>query len=237
MSQHDMSLADQSGASFRADLNNALGALVTNNSGATEPTNTFAYMWWADTTTGILKQRNSANNAWISVLTISTGKVLLSALSDAATTATTATNLVGGTVAFSAYRATSNQSVSTGTPTKVALNAEEFDTNTNFDSVTNYRFTPTVAGYYSVLWSVAGQADAGTLTLVSSNIFKNGSSVAIGTFFIHSGATQIISNGGKIIYFNGSTDYIELYCTISGTSPFVNFGSYLTYLSGCRISP
>ena len=73
MSQHDIDLANAAGAAFRADLNNALGALVTNSSGATAPSTTFAYQWWADTTTGILKIRNAANSAWISVLTISTG--------------------------------------------------------------------------------------------------------------------------------------------------------------------
>lgn len=74
MSQNDMSLANASGAAFRADANSALQALVSNNSGATAPATTFAYMWWADTTAGILKQRNAANSAWIDVLTLSTGR-------------------------------------------------------------------------------------------------------------------------------------------------------------------
>ena len=64
MSQHDYSLANQAGAAFRSDLNNALGAVVSLNSGATEPATTFAYMMWVDTTTGYLKQRNSTNNGW-----------------------------------------------------------------------------------------------------------------------------------------------------------------------------
>jgi hypothetical protein len=67
MSQHDYNLADQPGASFRTDLNNALAAIVSFNSGATEPATMFAYMMWADTTTGNLKIRNSANNAWVTI--------------------------------------------------------------------------------------------------------------------------------------------------------------------------
>lgn len=55
MSQHDYDLANQAGAAFRSDLNAALAAIVTNNSGATEPTTTYAHMWWSDTTSGILK--------------------------------------------------------------------------------------------------------------------------------------------------------------------------------------
>ena len=65
MSQHDYNLADQAGAAFRADLNSALAAIVSQNSGATEPAATFAYQWWADTTSGRLKQRNAANSAWL----------------------------------------------------------------------------------------------------------------------------------------------------------------------------
>jgi hypothetical protein len=65
MAQEDYVIADQTGVSFLGDLNNTLEAIVTNNSGATEPTLMYPYQWWADTTAGILKQRNSANNAWI----------------------------------------------------------------------------------------------------------------------------------------------------------------------------
>jgi hypothetical protein len=73
MSQHDMDIANAGGAAVRADLNLALVALVGQNSGATAPATTFAYMWWADTTTGILKQRNAANSAWVSILNLATG--------------------------------------------------------------------------------------------------------------------------------------------------------------------
>ena len=34
---------------------------------------TYAYMYWADTTSGFLKQRNAANDAWISLWNLSTG--------------------------------------------------------------------------------------------------------------------------------------------------------------------
>mgnify|MGYP003133049606 CR=1 FL=1 len=65
---HDYILSNQSGASFRSDLNNALAAIVSNNSNSSSPATTYAYQWWADTNTGILKIRNSANNAWIELL-------------------------------------------------------------------------------------------------------------------------------------------------------------------------
>ena len=70
MAQHDYIIANQSGAAFRADLNNGLAAIVSQNSGATQPSTTYAYQWWADTTAGLLKIRNAANNAWITIGTL-----------------------------------------------------------------------------------------------------------------------------------------------------------------------
>lgn len=51
-------------------LVNGLEALRSNFSGATEPTDTAAYMFWSDTSTGVLKIRNAANSAWITIGTL-----------------------------------------------------------------------------------------------------------------------------------------------------------------------
>jgi len=75
MAQHDYIIANQSGAAFRADLNNGLAAIVSQNSGAAQPTTTYAYQWWADTTTGLLKIRNAANNAWITIGTLASANL------------------------------------------------------------------------------------------------------------------------------------------------------------------
>jgi len=76
MSQEDYDIENQSFPSFRADLNNNLGAIATNNSGAVEPVTKFPYMLWADTTAGIMKQRNAANTAWIEVWDLIAGIVI-----------------------------------------------------------------------------------------------------------------------------------------------------------------
>jgi hypothetical protein len=70
MAQGDLNVANQSGAAFRADLNNQLAALGTLQSGASAPSTTFAYMLWADATAGLLKIRNAANSGWITVGTL-----------------------------------------------------------------------------------------------------------------------------------------------------------------------
>jgi len=42
MSQHDYDIANQTAPNFRSDLNDALQAIATNNSGLTEPSVTYA---------------------------------------------------------------------------------------------------------------------------------------------------------------------------------------------------
>ena len=107
--------------------------------------------------------------------------------------------------AFSAYRS-GNQATTSNTYTKVQLNVENFDTNNNFDSTTNYRFTPTVAGYYLC----TGQIQTTGGTYVETDIYKNG---------VSNGLSQISGAWGipttQLISMNGSTDYIELYGFIS----------------------
>jgi hypothetical protein len=94
VAQHDYSIANQSGAAFRQDLNNALAAIVSINSGSTAPATTFAYMLWLDTAAGQVKQRNAANNAWVVIGTLgSVGWGLLSS----STASSTYMPLAGGT--------------------------------------------------------------------------------------------------------------------------------------------
>lgn len=76
MSQHDFDIANADGATVRADINAAFQAAVELSSGATAPSTTFAFMWWADTSAGILKRRNSANTAWISIMSLTTGLII-----------------------------------------------------------------------------------------------------------------------------------------------------------------
>lgn len=73
-----MNLADNAGLAFRADANLAIAAIISNSSGPTEPT-AVAFQFWADTTANLLRIRNAANNAWVTLGTLSaTGLGLLS---------------------------------------------------------------------------------------------------------------------------------------------------------------
>ena len=65
MAQHDYIIANQTFVSYRNDHNNSLSAVVSKNSGASEPSNIESYQWWYDSTNDILKIRNADNDAWI----------------------------------------------------------------------------------------------------------------------------------------------------------------------------
>jgi hypothetical protein len=100
--QHDMNIANQGFPAFRADLNDALEALVSNNSGASAPTTTFANMPWYDTTNNLFKIRNADNDAWISVFTLNQSTDALTAigsvtLSDLATIVASQVEMEAGT--------------------------------------------------------------------------------------------------------------------------------------------
>ena len=126
--------------------------------------------------------------------------------------------------AFSAYRSTSQTGVTSSVFTKVQLTSEYFDTANCFDSSTNYRFTPTVAGYYQVnailFLSGTGMTSAGCFIYKNANLFSYGSymslSVNISTF---------VSSVSNVIYMNGTTDYIELYALGTVSSGTVTFGA------------
>lgn len=65
MSQDDLIIANQAFPATRADINSNLQALGSLMSGSSAPGTTYAYMWWADTTNAVLKQRNAANSGWL----------------------------------------------------------------------------------------------------------------------------------------------------------------------------
>jgi hypothetical protein len=72
MAQADQSVQNATFPTVRADINNNLAALFTDSSGNTAPSVTVAFQDWIDTsgTDPLWKKRNAANNAWITVATI-----------------------------------------------------------------------------------------------------------------------------------------------------------------------
>jgi hypothetical protein len=147
----------------------------------------------------------------------------------------TGTMMVSGNMpAFSAYRGSSNQSVSSNTWTKAQLNTEDFDTANAFDSTTNYRFTPTVAGYYQINGSIAPDSTVSFGTGVYVAIYKNGTLYRAANVNNTVAPTASIPCISAVIYFNGSSDYVELYAYFAGGSGMQIATTYnSSSLSGC----
>ena len=88
MAQHDIDIANASGAGVRSDINLVLNALVTNHSGASPPSVTFSYQYWADTTSNTLKRRNGANSSWVLIGSLDTANMGLATLASPVLTGT-----------------------------------------------------------------------------------------------------------------------------------------------------
>jgi hypothetical protein len=137
---------------------------------------------------------------------------------------TTGSTFAGTGPAFSAYPS-SPQSISNNTYTKILFQTEEFDTNNNFASST---FTPTVAGYYQVNLSITPTT---TVTLVEAAIFKNGTAIKR-SYFVGTNGMAITS---ALIYMNGTTDYLDGYGFVSGTTPSLSANLALTYFQASMV--
>lgn len=77
MAQADQTVQNATFPTVRADINNNLAALFTDSSGGTAPSVTVAFQDWIDTSgaSPLWKKRNAANNAWITLGTISASTI------------------------------------------------------------------------------------------------------------------------------------------------------------------
>lgn len=129
---------------------------------------------------------------------------------------------------FSAY-ATTGQTLTANTSTKVTLGAENWDTNNCFASS---RFTPTTAGYYQFSGWIRLTPGSGTtgITSWSVEIWKNGAAVSRPVELNTVDAVYLNMPFSVIHYMNGTTDYVELYASFGyygtlGTGPGLVYDS------------
>jgi len=138
------------------------------------------------------------------------------------------------TPAFSAFL-TSSQTLTTNTWTKLSLSDEQWDTNSAFDSTTNYRFTvPSGEGGKYLFVYAGGTETLSSSTLAQVAIYKNGS-------FLDSTITRSYPNTGtggyphKSIVLNLSAgDYIELFGQHTKGSD-CNFDPRYTFLQAQKL--
>jgi hypothetical protein len=115
--------------------------------------------------------------------------------------------------------------------TVVAFDTVAFDPSGIWDG-TNKRLKPTVAGYYRVSYA-ASFALAGTGVAVNMGLFKSGSLVGVGCSFPNASASTNTWNmsGGDMVHVNGTTDYIDMRVSNSGSVRSIFGDATQTYMS------
>ena len=114
----------------------------------------------------------------------------------------TGTVMVSGNMPAFSYYQSSAQTLGAAVQTKLTFTASDFDTTSGMYS--SSRFTPTIAGYYNINGSVTVGNNSQNIV----SVYKNGSNVRTGVNI----SNGYYSSVQTIVYCNGSTDYIEIYC-------------------------
>lgn len=152
-----MTIANQTASAARTDLNSALQALASTNSGGSEPSPTFANQLWYDTTSDLLKIRNEANSAWITIGTVDQSGSKFNVSGDNLVKSDADKNLTAGY----ASNADNDGTISSGTytPTYAGGNMKVI--------VNGGAFTlaaPTASGDFTLVIQMTNNASAGTVT-------------------------------------------------------------------------
>lgn len=134
---------------------------------------------------------------------------------------------------FAAYSA--GQSIGTGATVKVTFGTEVFDTNNNFDSTTNYRYTAPVTGTYSFASGVSVSAASGRFYAISiyknGGVFKRGNHISTGAAGDH---TLIAAEPCMKL---NSSDYVEIYFYNGDAGTNGTYAGYdRTYFNGTLVS-
>jgi len=127
------------------------------------------------------------------------------------------------TPSFFAYLS-ADQSLSSGVATKIQINTEIYDTDSNYDNSSNYRFTPTTAGKYLIFGSVnLFQDDSSDLKIAMILFYKNGSLLYETHDNFSSNYLRGVSQSMSVVMdMNGSSDYVEMYGKIEINSGATN---------------
>lgn len=156
MSQNTLVIADGTGAEVLAALTEAFDTVATLNSGSAAPAETYPFMWWADTTTGLLKIRNAADTDWVTVGTLASANLGL-----------IPTSAIGSTVqaydADTAYTDTDQTWSGAQRGTVTTDNDGSFDMNVT----NNFKCTPT--GTFALTFTNITAGQSGYVLLVNTS--------------------------------------------------------------------
>ena len=128
----------------------------------------------------------------------------------------------------------SDYAVTAGGARKLTLDTESYDTSSEFDPTTNYRFTTTNAGTYFINASLKIDANTDQI-LYQLMIYKNGSKISE---FAHQTSTaNTFTMQITDVVSLAAGDYIEIYVDSGeGANYTAKGGSALTYLNIQRVA-
>ncbi len=142
-------------------------------------------------------------------------------------------NALAGAPYFSAHK-TATQTFTTGNVVKVQFETEDGDSNGCYDNVTNFRFTPNRAGWYFVNCSVYIVAPSATTMAVE--IRKNTDIARETLTSVGLAAGSGINSVSGFIKMNGTTDYLEGWAYMDGTTPTIQ-GATTSSFEAFFVSP
>ena len=123
-------------------------------------------------------------------------------------------------------------------PQKVAFNTKLFDTNTNFDAVTNFRYTVPVSGYYQINVQVGmGSAGANSTESLQCALYKNSSLLKYSQQIVGSGSVAILPRPSiSTLVQLVAGDFLEVYAVPGGIYRDIVGGSTFTFFEGYLVS-
>lgn len=167
--------------------NSNFAALKSSFSGSAQPANSIAGMWWFDTATNLLKIRNEANNAWLSVWDLANNKPVITNLSNEillsmmnSECSDPAVGTAGlrtlGTSATSACAGNDTRLVSTVSAGDVCIGRNDTTrTKSNSSSYTLIKgFSIPSAGGYRLKFGLSG---SGSSNVGYGRLYRNGSAI------------------------------------------------------------
>jgi hypothetical protein len=166
-------------------------------------------------------------------LTVGANNTVLTADSTTATGLKWAAPAATSGPTFRVYRGTTDQTFSAATSTKVQFNEETWDTDNCFDSTTNYRFTPNKAGYYQISCTLLIFGNSGAEVIMQFR--TNNVETALAYDNTMSTLTYQTINADTLQYFNGTTDYADVWAYVSAGSPKIDSAPVYSYFTGIWI--
>ena len=224
MANHDYNIANATAPQVRADINNALLAIVSTNSGSSQPSTMFANQLWYDTTNNQLKMRNEANNAWIILLESDQTNNRVNLITDDiqyATSGVTEVKNTSGTTILS-LQAPTQTTAETGTENTQVMTPLRTKQSIEANAVT------TVSAGTGISVASSGNTRTVSTNLTSGNgISVSGATVSLKNSFMKNTSSALSS--GNTSSFTNSTGYPVI---ISGRTTSSGGGTFTLSLSG-----